>query len=189
VRPLVGCRTPIVAGKAKLQFKDFDFTEANDKLTWKWVKGAATPLAAFGDPSVGEDYLLCGYDESGPATDVFLRAILPAGATCDGQPCWRPLGTKGFTYKDASDVRPQGIRTVKLVAGVSGKAKIVVKGKGRVLAYRPFGLPHVPPSAPFPVPLRVQLEASNGECWEATYSTVKKAVRGFANSVFKATSD
>jgi hypothetical protein len=47
----------------------------------------------------------------------------------------------------------------------------------------------VPPSAPFPVPLRVQLEASNGECWEATYSTVKKAVRGFANSVFKATSD
>ena len=47
----------------------------------------------------------------------------------------------------------------------TGVAKIIVKGKGSLL-----NLPALPIANP-DLPLTVQLTSSNGECWEATYSS------------------
>ena len=49
---------------------------------------------------------------------------------------------------------------ITLTPGITGKAKVTVKGKGAAL-----GLPPLPA----PVPLRVQLEAASGACFAARY--------------------
>ena len=66
----------------------------------------------------------------------------------------------GFKYKDSYRT-PGGLFGIKLKAGVPGKASIAVKASRKNV-----GLP----TLPLALPLRVQLQASNGECWEATYT-------------------
>ena len=50
---------------------------------------------------------------------------------------------------------------------MTGKAKIRAKGHGILL-------PFLTGPAPVPLPLRVQLQAANGNCWEAVYSTASQ---------------
>jgi hypothetical protein len=60
-----------------------------------------------------------------------------------------------------------------LKPGREGKAKIIVKGRGKNLAL---------PTLPLNLPLRVQLQADSGACWEATYSEAgvkRNTARGF----------
>jgi hypothetical protein len=49
-----------------------------------------------------------------------------------------------------------------LKAGIDGKAKVSVDGKGANLV--------LPSLATLAFPLRVQLQSEAGQCWEATYS-------------------
>jgi hypothetical protein len=159
--PLMGCRTPTAPLKAQLQVKD-PGDPLKRLLGWKWISGQATTLADFGDPRTSDDYVLCVYDESGVVPLVAIQAAAPAGGTCGTKPCWTASGTTGFAYKDKAGT-PQGVVSVKLKAGLAGKAKVQVKGKGPLL-----GLP----ALPLAVPLRVQLQRRGGECWEAVYSSV-----------------
>ena len=46
--------------------------------------------------------------------------------------------------------------------GTQGAAHVIVKGRGANLAL---------PTLPLTPPVLVQLQASNGSCWEASYST------------------
>ncbi len=52
------------------------------------------------------------------------------------------------------------MNTLVLSAGAAGKAKIAAHAKGPNLSL---------PALPLSLPLRVQLRAENGGCWEATY--------------------
>jgi hypothetical protein len=74
-----------------------------------------------------------------------------------GNPCW----TAQWKYQNRF-LNPDGIRLIKLRAGPEGKASVKVKGRGSNL-----GLPDLP----LVLPVTAQLQASNGECWNAEYST------------------
>jgi hypothetical protein len=64
---------------------------------------------------------------------------------------------KGFSYKDP-DRTPDGVDKLVLKAGLAGKAKAQLKGKGSSL-----------PTLPLPLTLPA-LQGENGSCWEATFS-------------------
>lgn len=154
--PKLGCRQVSSPGKGRLLLKNKP-EDKKDKLIWKWLKGAISPKADFGDPLVDENYLLCLYDGGG------LRAssLAPAGGLCSGKPCWKEK-TKGFQYKD-KDLTPDGVNLLKLGAGVEvGKAKIFVKGKGANL--------QLPDLSTLTTPVIVQLVNNAGICWETVFS-------------------
>lgn len=153
---LAGCKTTVAPGASNLSLTD---TVPDDKDAWSWTwRGAATEKDDFGNPATTGDYRLCLYDESN-GSSLLSGAILRATNSCDSQPCWKSEAL-GFTYRDPVGYR-FGITSLKLKAGVSGKAKIVVKGRGA-------GLP-LPP-LPTALPLRVQLSSNNGSCWDAKFS-------------------
>jgi hypothetical protein len=142
---------------------------------WKWVKGTLTTKADFGDPLASTGYQLCVYD--GTSTLV-SHAEAPAGGNCNSKrprPCWKESGT-GFKYVDR-DLTPDGLQKVQLKAGLDGKAKILVKGKGDLLS--------LPPMPIQTLPVTVQLINDDGTCWEARYGTTLKNVP----EIFKAKGD
>ncbi len=96
--------------------------------------------------------------------DLVASATIPAGGTCNAKsprPCWR-ASRNGYRYVDR-DLTPSGIQQLVLRAGAAGKAQIGLKGKGALL-----DTPDLPISS---LPIRVQLVSSDGQCWDATYST------------------
>ena len=147
--------------------------DTHDKLTWELVKGSGTAVTDFGDPRAATSYKLCLFNQTfGDAYDfAIFGADIPAGGTCGGGPCW--TGTnKGYKYKNKTG-NTDGIQEVVLVAGPSGRTKIVIKGKG-------VGL-H-PPTLPIDLrrPVLMQLQADNGQCWQAEYvSALKNTPIGF----------
>jgi hypothetical protein len=160
--PLPNCTDP---GKASLLIKDAnaDGASADDRLTWKWIKGPLTTQGDFGEPTVTADYHLCIY--SGGAPTLTIQAILPAAGTCGDQPCWKTAGTKGYKRKDSA-ATIDGISLVVLKGGPAGKSKIVVKGKDGNLFLSP-------PTLPFPNLNDVVVQLSNTDntnCWESTFS-------------------
>jgi 6-phosphogluconolactonase (cycloisomerase 2 family) len=157
--PKTGCRTPVVDLKSTLILKD-KTPDTKDLLVWKWVKGAETSFADFGDPSGTDSYTLCLYDASGPASVLRLATAVPAGETCGGQPCWAVLGSNGYRYKDVEHT-PDGILKALLKSGEAGKAKIVLKGKGENIPALPL--------LPLALPVRVQLQSTAGACWESGF--------------------
>jgi hypothetical protein len=94
---------------------------------------------------------------------------------CNGRACWRATGT-GFVYADR-ELTPNGLKRIRLRAGDARRAVIVLSGKGQNLM--------LPPLLSLTTPLRVQLQAANGQCWEATYSTPLVST----GEEFRATSD
>ncbi len=174
--PLDSCRQ---SAKSTFVLKNNE-NDVRDSVVWTWTKGEATPESAFGDPRDvgGEDYVLCLYDESDmsaePLVTEILRATALAGTTCgrNDKACWKalgnPPGSKGFRYSNGA-AAPDGLTTVLLKPGDDGASKVVVKGKGDLLAM--LGETDPDASLPFdePAAIRVQLQATNGECWEAAF--------------------
>jgi len=167
--PLPGCKAPVEPRKAHLLVaNDPGSDDVRDAIRWLWRKGAATTSGELGDPLTQTHYAFCLYDESAPQTLLF-GARAPAGGLCETKPCWKaignPPGTKGYKRNDPT-LLPDGLRHLQLKPGAAGKAKITLKGKGTNLA----GLP----TLPLTVPVRAQLQAGNGVCWEAVYSTFSR---------------
>ena len=159
--PATGCRRAL---NGVLQLKDRT-PDTRDQLTWKLTKGDATTVADFGDPVTGgTTYDLCIYDEAAGVPSLVLQASIPAGGLCKGKPCWKGAGTankNGFRFND-SLTGSAGIWKITLKPGLDGKTKVQVKGKGANLS-----LPALPLSQSPAV--TVQLKASSGVCWGATY--------------------
>jgi uncharacterized delta-60 repeat protein len=153
-----GCKAPTVAGGAKLKIKE-TVPAAKSQLNWQWKKGSATSLADLGDPTTTDTYAICLYDESS-GSSLIGGAVVPPGGICGSKPCWKPLGATGFAYADHDRTR-FGIGTIKLHTGMSGAAKITLKGQGTTLPR---------PALPLGLPSRVQLIRVNGPCWDATFS-------------------
>jgi hypothetical protein len=107
------------------------------------------------------------YDSSILAQPVFSSSSLP-GRTCGTKPCWAATAT-GYRYSDRAGI-PDGITAVRVLGGTSGTAKIALKGKGA-------GLPQL--GLPYQTPVTAQLQASNGQCWEASYTTATSSSGGF----------
>ncbi len=156
--PQTGCRQPTKAKKGRLVLKD-KAPDDRDRLVWKWSRGAATDIADFGDPLTTTDYALCVYDGSAE-TQPRLESRAPAGGDCPGRPCWIELGPEQLEYKDAA-LDPDGMELMRLRSGIEGKTLLSAKGEGSDLEMPPL---------PLTAPVRAQLQAANGECWEAVYS-------------------
>jgi hypothetical protein len=160
--PVAGCRGSVEPGAGVLDLRR-GTTDAKNRLTWKWNKGAVTPRADFGDPTATTGYRLCIYDESAATPRLAFSAGAPAGGTCGNAPCWRSTG-KGFTYKD-KERSPDGLQQIVLKEGlVPGKAKIIVRGKGANLRLPALPLDQDPA-------VTVQLRSSDGTCWETRHGT------------------
>jgi hypothetical protein len=134
-------------------------------VTWKWLKGESTSVSDLGEPRTADGYALCLFDDSAGSGSLLLRAAAPAGDTCGSVPCWTGLGTNGFRYRDR-ERSPDGIARLVLKAGTPGKARALVKGDGPLLSDRPAGLP----TLPLALPLRVQLHAASGACFQTAHS-------------------
>ncbi len=152
--PIMGCRLPFVSGKASLQM--FKKPPDKDLMKWKWLAGDRTTFAEWGDPVNTTNYQLCIYDQTGLRFSIHV----PAGGTCTGKPCWQQKGIKGYGYKD-KDHTPDGAEKLLLKEGALGKAKILFTGRGVNLA--------MPDLSTLAQPIRVQIENTNGLCWEAAY--------------------
>ena len=158
--PAIGCRTAL---KSILVVKD-NATDTKDKLTWKWVKGASTTQAEFGDEVMGTaNIALCIYDNTG-----FLGGTLVAPGTG-----WSVVSTKGWKFLDKTGAQ-DGVQKIILKASTSGKSKALVKGKGANL---PVGTPDITP--PLTLPVTAQLvNSQSGLCWESVFSTQIKNQAG-----------
>jgi hypothetical protein len=86
---------------------------------------------------------------------------MPAGGTCAGRPCWKDAGQRGLRYGDR-DTTPNGIVSAALKPGEDGRASIRVKAKGANVPMPPLPLAQGPT-------VTVQLQSSDGTCWEAAY--------------------
>jgi len=138
-------------------------TGKRNALTFKWLAGPATTAAEYGSPDLGTTtYALCAYvGSSGNTPTLSFAAVAPAGGTCRrGRPCWAWKHARVLLYNDA-DRTPNGLRRVLLKPGASGKAKVIVVGRG-------VNLPI--PALPFAsdASVTVQVVNSDGGCWEAT---------------------
>jgi cysteine-rich repeat protein len=163
--PRNDCRNPTEPLKALVLLKDKGGV-AKDKLIWKWIKGEHTGFLDFGDPVTTDGYRLCIYE--GPGASLLVSADAPPGGNCAGKACWKalgknPAGSKGYKYKDKEQT-PNGLDLIVLKPGGSGKAKVIVEGKGGNLG--------LPTPLDVEVPVTVQLQAGNGGCWEAQYFSV-----------------
>jgi hypothetical protein len=171
--PLSGCRQPTAPLKSKLTLVN-DADDFHDQFRWSWLKGAATDAGDFGMPTTDTSYSFCVYD---PSSTLLFRADAPAGGMCGARPCWRgigsPPGAKGFTYKDTART-PHGIVKGVYRPGAVGRAKITVSAGGLNV----FSAPPGAPPLPLPLPARVQLQTSGGECWEATYTSAGVTANG-----------
>ena len=130
------------------------------QIAFRCISGCIRRQVDIGDPITTDHYAFCFYDESSAPTLLYEMKFRSPSRFY-----WKGLGnpplSKGVKY--SSSGIPDGIIKMSLKPGAAGKAKILVHGKGSLL-------PFVPGPAVVPVPLRVQLQAENGHCWEARYT-------------------
>lgn len=133
-----------------------------DRLSWSF-RGATVDPADLGDPRVDTRFALCLYASTPASLEV------PAGSLCDGDPCWRGLGgppaSKGFRYLDPA-AATDGVSRMLLRPGNLQQGRINLDGRGAQLTL---------PALPIGLPLRVQVQGSNGSCFEATFSAASVA--------------
>jgi len=146
-------------------------TVNGDQILFKWKNGAATDVAALGDPQSGAtDYALCAYDSSAGVASRIAALRIPGGRTCGSKPCWifLPNG-KGYKYNDSSRL-PDGVQKVLIRTGENGRAKVLVKAKGGAVPN---------PSLPLQQDPRVTVQLVNtlGECWGADFTAPASANR------------
>lgn len=165
VRVRTDCRHPTKAKQALLTLIN-ETPDKKDKLSFHWMKGAATTAADFGNPVGSTDYILCLFDRARNKDHVVLRSKAPKGAT------WK-AGAKRFTDKDKSGT-PDGLSAITLKSGNAGKATVLVDGNGANLKLPTLGLT---------APVTAQLEGpTGGACFAGTFASPTKNTA----SLFKA---
>jgi hypothetical protein len=146
--PQAGCKLPFVAHQSTLRFAETQ-SDPDTIFTWRWRQGSQTTLGDFGDPLATTAYVLCLYDGSARAQPVVADAAEPQG--------WKAL-FNGFSYLVRGE---HPLRKLVLRAGDDGHAKILGHGDTTT----------VQSVLPFTMPVLVQLQASNGQCWETDFAT------------------
>jgi hypothetical protein len=162
--PVAGCRKPISSEKSSLMLRD-RAPDSRDLLAWKWLKGDATSVSDFGDPTTTTAYALCLYAETAGVPTLVQPIVINPGGSCDGRACWKPR-THGFRYANKAGT-PDGVVTLLLNDGVPGTAHISLKATGINLDLPPLPLPQDPK-------VTLQLVNGVGQCWDADYSTARR---------------
>jgi hypothetical protein len=165
------CQLMIPSEAFKLMFQSSD---SSDTVLWKG-KGQLTPggppdtgQEIFAVPHDDTDYALCVFDQS---SALLFRAEAPAEA-CGASTCWKQRSDLfapriTFAYRDP-DRTPDGIRGGRLSRRAdNGLTTLQIRGNGPNLSSRPFGMP----TLPLTLPLRVQLQSRDGQCFETNHST------------------
>jgi len=147
------CTSPDGTAAALLQLSN-STPHVGDSVLWK----ARTTVAAAPQPGA---YTMCLYGQSG---GLLFSAAAPSG-TCDGSPCWQRVGSSSVRYKNRART-PDGVDTVLMKATRGGRLKIALRAKGLNLSNRSPALP----MPPLDMPLRLQLQGADGDCWEANYA-------------------
>lgn len=161
--PAPGCLTA-PSGSSRLILKDG--SQARDKMSWRWRRGAETTPGDLGTPATTSAYALCLYAKADGSTIPVMENDIPAGLTCEGAPCWTASGD-GFRYSD-KETRHGAVASMRLTPGAEGQPSIDLRAKGGAI-----GLPSLP--LDLSAPARVQLlNTETGTCWEATFSTASK---------------
>ena len=134
------------------------------KMLIKWLKGAATETADFGNPESSTSYAVCIYSETAGTPHLALASIVGPGGSCGVAPCWRQA-KNGFVFKDASAVRG-GVKSLRLRQGTAGRAKVVLEAKGLALE-----LPTLPIEQSPRVVAQVINDLDGGRCWGISMSS------------------
>ena len=155
--PLTGCLQPTPPHPSGLWMNVRH--HRRDNVVWKWYRGRSAQGTSFADPTTTNDYAFCLYTEDGASSTLIFHGVAPAGGNeCKGRSCWRATGT-GYRYRTGQAL-PDGVTKLYLDARPEGRARIVLKGRGEHL---------ILPDLPVNLPLRVQLQSENGQCWEGEY--------------------
>jgi len=182
--PLGGCPTTVDAGCtsgfAKALLKMSVGVAGKEKLIAKMLKGPALAQTDMGNPldvgqgGTGTSYSLCVYDDLGALAGGV--EVNRAGDTCDGKPCWKPVGHapndprgpgKGYKYKDGAQTA-DGVGKILYKGGAAGTSKAIAIGKGPGL---PLGLPAALQSA---TQATMQLRSSDGICLSADLTSISE---------------
>src|SRR5262249_4495279 len=135
--------------------------------SWRWSSEPALP---FADPASRPSYTVCLHDRVAGVPSPVLRPAVPTATDC-------PLRSKGngrsTRYRPKDD---DGARRVSLRSRGAG-GRFSIRGRSQFAS----------PVLPFHVDtaVTVQLNASNGNCWEARFETPARNDDG----EFKATVD
>ena len=153
--PRTDCLEARAPGDAKLLLKQVNEDPARDRVRWRIAHGAASTAADLGDPTVGTDYELCVYVESGGVCNLVVHPDALAGAG------WRKR-RNGFEFIAPAGGNPNGVRRIRLRAGAAGKSGILIRGKGDLLGLEAFPLPD-------DAAILVQLHNGADRCWSTEF--------------------
>jgi hypothetical protein len=171
--PLPGCRAPTQPRRGVFRFKK-STNRALNLLRWRWVRGQEVTAEDLGDPRETNSIAFCVYDGSAREQPL-IHLAAPAGGGCTKGRCWLPIGTPilRFDYFD----------TARFVGGLE-QLRVAAKPEGRAWASvlaRKESL--VLPATPLVAPVTVQLQAANGTCWSAEYTSF---IRKNEGGIFRA---
>lgn len=165
--PVPGC---LVAAQAQLQVSEK--TTGKEQLKVQWKKFAApTTQGDFGDPVAGAlRVAVCVYGDD----DALVQGwVVDRGAgVCNGKPCWKAKGTKGWGFGDKAQTS-DGIAKIGFGGGDVGKGTASVQGKNNAakgLTALPTGVLGTLGGNTQPT---IQLVTSDGFCVGATMTEVK----------------
>lgn len=154
--PKPSCAQP---GNASLSLKRNVLKPAKSALTLKWSGTTGGHALDLGDPLTTTSYALCLYHEPSSGPWHAMTATAPAGGICGTRSCWKGSPPLSFKYSDR-DRTPAGIKQLQVVATSAGTASVKLTGSG----------PSLPlPSLPLSAPVTVQVQATNGTCWNAVF--------------------
>ncbi|HEY8517247.1 MAG TPA: beta-propeller fold lactonase family protein [Candidatus Binatia bacterium] len=163
--PLASCAEQPATAKSALVVHDRPGSD-KDSLDWR-LQRADVAREALGDPRTDTDLALCVYAAQGDAWRQISQIHVPAGGTCGGKPCWRPLGgadaRRGFVRRDPR-AEHGGLRELALRVGTGGRGSVVARLKGDTDG---VSVPNLPLAADRVV---AQLATEGGACWQSTFS-------------------
>jgi hypothetical protein len=159
--PQPGCKQPTIPGRGMFRFRD-PTNPRFRSLAWRWARGQEVSALELGDPQTTDSVAFCVYDGSAQ-TQPLMDLRVPAGGGCTNVPCWQPVGAAGrrFDYFDTARF-VGGLEQIRLLAKPEGRGRASVVARKDNLTL---------PATPLTPPVTVQLQAENGTCWTASYST------------------
>jgi len=169
--PELGCND---AGSSALSLK-YDALGKKRSLSWKWGRATtAVEAVDLGDAlTAGAVYRVCLYDALASTPLLVFGADVPSGALCGGVPCWKAI-RDGFKYKDRSGTHG-GLTAMQLKAGVAGKAKLSLKGKGANLVLpQAAGMTYLQAD---PSVVLQMTATETGSCWQSTLTAPADVTR------------
>jgi DNA-binding beta-propeller fold protein YncE len=155
--PLETCFLP-APRKPKLFLNNNPGADDSNAMAWRWQMLSGADVSQYGAVTSTNDFVLCVYDQSADPQPI-MNALIPAGGACGFRSCWKQIGAGGYRYTD-TERQPDGVSHFALKAG-AGTGRIKAKGAGGNIPL---------PDLPRTPPVRVQLQAANGNCWDSTFS-------------------